>query len=145
MTSAVLWRCSGVLGGAWWRVAVLLVVVAEEKQREHPQNAADGHADGLALQREAKEKSDHQNLLSSNSRVCRGETSFRKSALISGYVDYSRGGYQNARTHLWQDPALLFDRNKLFPYFKHSCGSTTNFLWTLSVVIRSADYNQHFI
>lgn len=64
VTSAVLWRCSGVLGGAWWRVAVLLVVVvAEEKQREHPQNTADGHADGLTLQQEAKEKSSESVIL----------------------------------------------------------------------------------
>lgn len=36
------------LGRVWRRVVPLLVV--QEKQREHPQDAADGHADGFALQ-----------------------------------------------------------------------------------------------
>lgn len=28
----------------------VLVIIAQEKQREHPENAADGHTDGFALQ-----------------------------------------------------------------------------------------------
>lgn len=55
--------CSGLLGGVWGCVAaglcfflffLLLVIVAQKKQREHPQNTADGHADGFTLQEEKK-------------------------------------------------------------------------------------------
>lgn len=49
---SLLCSCSGSLGGRGVAagLCVFVLVVAQKKEREHPQNAADGHADGFTLQ-----------------------------------------------------------------------------------------------